>query len=118
MPDRILIHGVQFYGHHGVHDEERKLGQRFLVDVEILLDLREAGRRDDLAASVDYELVHALVMEIGTGEQFRLLEALAERIASAVLGQFRVQQVTVRATKPAPPLPSIAGSVSVEITRP
>ena len=118
MPDRILIHGVQFYGHHGVRDEERKLGQRFLVDVEILLDLREAGRRDDLTSSVDYERVHALVMGIGTGEQFRLLEALAERIASAVLEQFRVQQVTVRATKPAPPLSGIAGSVSVEITRP
>jgi dihydroneopterin aldolase len=118
MLDRILIHGVHFHGHHGVHDEERKLGQRFLVDVEILLDLREACRADDLAASVDYERVHGLVVEIGTGEQFRLLEALAERIASTVLEQFPVQQVMVRATKPSPPLPGIVGSVSVEITRP
>ncbi len=118
MPDRIVIHGIQFHGHHGVHDEERKLGQRFLVDVEIQLDLREAGQRDDLAASVDYERVHALVVEIGTGEQLRLLEALAERIASTVREQFPIQQVTVRATKPSPPLPGFAGSVSVEITRP
>ena len=118
MPDRILVQGIQFYGHHGVHEEERKLGQRFLVDVEILLDLREAGRRDDLAATVDYGGVYALVVEVGMREQFRLLEALAERIASAVLEQFRVQQVTVRAAKPSPPLPGIVGSVSVEITRP
>lgn len=101
-----------------MHEEERKLGQRFLVDVELLLDLREAGRRDDLAASVDYERVHALVVEIGTREQFRLLETLAARIASAVLEQFQVQQVTVRATKPSPPLPAVVGGVSVEITRP
>jgi dihydroneopterin aldolase len=118
MADRILIHGIQFHGYHGVHEEERKLGQRFLVDVEILLDLTEAGRRDDLAASVDYERVHALVMEIGTREQFRLLEALAERVASAVLEQFHVQRVTVRATKASPPLPGVVGSVSVEIARP
>lgn len=118
MSDRILIQGIQFFGHHGVREEERKLGQRFRVDVELALDLREAGRRDDLAASVDYEKVHALVVEIGTGEQFRLLEALAARIASALLERFPARQVTVRATKPSPPIPGVMGGVTVEITRP
>ena len=118
VPDRIVVQGIQFYGYHGVHDEERKLGQRFLVDVEIRGDLRAAGRRDDLSASVDYGRIHALVMEIGTGGQFRLLEALAEQIATAVLKQVGVRQVTVRATKPSPPLPGIVAGVSVEITRP
>jgi dihydroneopterin aldolase len=118
MPDRILLQGIQFHGHHGVHEEERRLGQCFIVDVEFVLDLREAGRRDDLTASVDYERVHALVVEIGTREQFRLLEALATRIASAILEQFPVQQVMIRATKPSPPIPGVIGGVSVEITRP
>jgi dihydroneopterin aldolase len=118
MTDRILIRGIQFHGYHGAREEERKLGQRFLVDVELSLDLTEAGRRDDLAASADYERVHALVVDIGTRQQFRLLEALAARIASAILEQCPVRQVTVRATKPAPPLPGVVGGVSVEITRP
>ena len=118
MADRILIHGIQFYGYHGVREEERKLGQRFIVDVELLLDLRDAGRKDDLAASVDYERVQALVVEIGAREQFRLLEALAERIASAILAEWRVRQVTIRVTKPSPPMPGVIGGVSVEITRP
>lgn len=118
MSDRILIHGIQFYGYHGVHEEERKLGQRFLVDVELGLDLTKAGRSDDLAASADYERVHALVVDIGTREQCRLLEALATRIASAILEQCPVRQVTVRVMKPSPPLPGIVGGVSVEITRP
>lgn len=118
MADRILIHGIQFYGHHGVREEERKLGQRFLVNVELGLDLSAAGRPDEFGATVDYEQVHALVVEIGTREQFRLLEALAERIASAILEQFPVRQVTVRATKPSPPIPGVLGGVSVEITRP
>ena len=46
------------------------------------------------------------------------LQALAERIASTVLEQFPIRQVKVRATKPSPPLPGLAGRVSVEITRP
>jgi dihydroneopterin aldolase len=101
-----------------VREEERKLGQRFVVDVELSLDLIEAGRRDDLTASVDYERVHAVVVEIGTREQFRLLEALAARIASTILERFPVQRVTVRASKPSPPIPGLGGGVSVEITRP
>ncbi len=118
MADRILIHGIQFFGYHGVHEEERKLGQRFLVDVELGLDLREAGRSDDLAATVDYGRVYALVMAIGTREHFRLLEALASRIASSILEQMPVRQVTVRVTKVSPPLPGVVGGVSVEISRP
>jgi len=118
MADRILIHGIQFHGHHGVHEAERRLGQPFVVDVELILDLGEAGRRDDLVASVDYEKVHALVVEIGTREQFRLLEGLAARIASAILDGFPVHRVTVRATKSSPPIRGILGGVAVEITRP
>ncbi len=118
MPDRVLIHGVQFHGHHGVRAEERELGQRFVVDVELRLDLSPAAGTDNLAATVDYERVHALVVEVGTGERFNLLETLATRIASAILEGFPVRQVTVRATKPSPPVAGILGGVSVEITRP
>jgi dihydroneopterin aldolase len=118
MADRILIQGIQFHGHHGVREEERKLGQRFAVDVELTLDLAEAGRRDELSATVDYEQVHAVVVEIGTREQFRLLEALASRLATTILERFPVRQVAVRVAKPSPPIAGLVGGVSVEITRP
>ena len=118
MSDRILIHGIQFHGHHGVREEERRIGQRFIVDVELWLDLSPAAGTDNLGATVDYERVHALVVGIGTQERFQLLETLAERMASGILEEFPVQQVTVRATKPSPPFPGVFGGVSVEITRP
>jgi len=118
MPDSILLHGIQFYGYHGVHDEERRLGQRFLVDVALRLDLSGAASRDDVSSSVDYTQVHAAVVEIGTRQQFKLLETLASRIASTLLERFPIQEVTVRATKPTPPLPGVLTGVSVEVTRP
>jgi dihydroneopterin aldolase len=118
MPDRILLHGIQFYGYHGVYDEERRLGQRFLVDVELRVDLSGAGLRDDVSSTVDYGKVQAVVLEIGTQQQFKLLETLATRIASTLLERFPVRQVTVRATKPAPALPGVLAGVSVEVTRP
>jgi dihydroneopterin aldolase len=116
--DRILLHGIQFYGYHGVYEEERRLGQRFLVDVELRLDLAGIEARDDVAETVDYSQVQAVVLEIGTQERFRLLETLATRIAAALLARFPVRQVTVRATKPAPAMPGVLAGVSVEVTRP
>jgi len=86
--------------------------------VELCLDLTEAGERDDLARGVDYSRVLAAVREIGAGPPVKLLETLAARIAGAILERFPVRQVTVRATKPAPPLPDLTGGVAVEITRP
>ncbi len=118
MADRISIQGIQFYGYHGVRAEERKLGQLFQADVELRLDLREAGQQDDLRASVDYGQVTAAVMEVGTRDPCKLLERLAERIAAVLLERFRVEQVTVRVTKPHPPLSNVIGGVTVEITRP
>lgn len=118
MPDRILLHGIQFYAYHGVHDEERRLGQRFLVDVELSLDASGAASHDDVASAVDYSQVHAAVVEIGTRQQFKLLETLATRIATTLLDRFPIRNVTVRATKPAPALAGVLAGVSVEVTRP
>ena len=118
MPDRILLQGIQFYGYHGVHDEERRLGQRFVVDVELRLDISGAASEDDVSATVDYGQVHTVVLEIGTRQQFKLLETLATRIASVILERFPIHEVTVRVTKPAPALPGVLAGVSVEVTRP
>ncbi len=116
--DRVFVQGIQFYGYHGVAEEERRQGQRFVVDVELSLDLRPAGGSDELSASVDYAEVLRLVRQIGESEQYRLLEALADRVAAALLERFPAVSVRVRARKPAPPLPGAFESVGVEISRP
>ena len=116
--DRVFVRGIQFYGHHGVSEEERRQGQRFLVDVELNLDLRPAAGSDELSASIDYAEVLRMVRQVGEKEQYRLLETLAERIAALLLERFPVATVRVRASKPAPPLPGAFESVGVEISRP
>ena len=118
MADRILVNGISFYGYHGVHEEERRLGQRFLVDLELELDLTGAEQWTDLSATVDYSRVHAVVLEIGTGAPCQLIETVAARLAAALLSRFTLRRVTVRVTKPHPPLPGFLGSVAVEVTRP
>lgn len=52
--DKLILRGLKFHGFHGVKPEEKKLGQKFLVDVDAWLDLREAGRTDNLSDTVSY----------------------------------------------------------------
>jgi dihydroneopterin aldolase len=99
--DRILLEGMVFHGRHGTLPAERELGQPFVVDVELRLDLRPAGLSDDLARTVDYGEVHRRAREIVEGEPVNLTETLAERIATAVLEDHpSVNAVRVRVAKP------------------
>src|SRR5215208_4896476 len=87
-PDEILLEGMRFYAYHGVNPEERALGQRFTVDIALAVDLRRAGQSDDLADTVSYSAVYKLVREIVEGEPRQLIEAVAEKIAVAILTGF------------------------------
>jgi 7,8-dihydroneopterin aldolase/epimerase/oxygenase len=115
--DRILMRGLVFYGYHGVTKEENRLGQRFIVDVDMIVSLGDAGRSDDLTKTVDYGAVLADVRAIAEGPPLKLIEAVAERIAAKILGAYAVDAVRVRVRKPDVPLPAILEYVGVEITR-
>lgn len=117
--DRIILSGMQFIGYHGTRPEENRLGQRFVVDVAVQLDLQAAGVSDDLSQTVDYSQIHDRVREIVCGPPLKLTEAVAERIAAAVLHDHpTVVTVAVRVTKPGVRLGEtiLAGSM-VEIVR-
>lgn len=99
--DRIALEGMVFHGYHGTLPAERELGQRFVVDVELLCDLRPAGIADDLSLTVDYSQVYSEVRAIVEGPPFRLTEAVAERIAMVILQEHPlVEAVRVRVAKP------------------
>jgi dihydroneopterin aldolase len=99
--DRILLEGMVFHGHHGTLPAERELGQPFVVDIELRLDLQPAGLSDDLTQTVDYSEVHRQAKEIVEGPPVSLIETLAERIASTVLKDFStVEAVDVKVAKP------------------
>lgn len=115
--DRILVQGIEFHGHCGVTAEERKVGQRLSVDVELEVDFRAASRQDAVAKTVNYAKVCQTVLEVGRSETCRLVETLAERISTALLDRFAIQALLLRVKKVLPPLEEIKGGVTVEIRR-
>ena len=116
--DKIIMDNMAFYGYHGVLPEEKALGQKFFVDACLYLSLRQAGETDDLNFTVNYGKVYETIREIVTNERFDLLEALAERICSAILSSYpAVRKIKVRIKKPEAPVSGIFDYFGVEIER-
>ncbi|HZS14108.1 MAG TPA: dihydroneopterin aldolase [Candidatus Dormibacteraeota bacterium] len=116
-PDRLLLEGMEFYGFHGDIEAERSLGGRYSVDVELLADLRSAGRSDSIDDTIDYVRCFQVVRDLVENRQFRLLEALAEAIAQALLREHsRAGSVRVRVAKQ-PPVRGSFQRFAVEVER-
>ena len=114
--DKIVLSGLEFYGRHGVHDEETKLGARFVIDLELFLSLD--GIKDRLKDTVDYSVVYETVKHEVTVSRFYLIEALANRIAEKVFAsQPKVERLIVRVHKPHAPIQGVFRDVYAEVTR-
>jgi dihydroneopterin aldolase len=117
--DAIVLRGLTFYAHHGALAEERTLGQRFVVDARLELDLRPAGRSDDLTQTVNYADVWLAIRDVVEGPPLNLVEAVAEQVAVVLLERFeRIDTAWVRIFKPSAPIRgAVVGDVSIEIWR-
>lgn len=115
--DKILLGGIEFYGHVGVSAAEREVGQRFVVDIELAADLAHAAASDNIADTANYALVYDTVVTIGQRSSYRLIEPLAEEIARALLQRFAVNEVMVRLKKRPPPIKGIIEYAGIEIRR-
>jgi dihydroneopterin aldolase len=115
--DRLLLEGMEFFGYHGDIEAERALGGRYSVDVELRADLRAAGRSDSIDDSIDYVRCFQVVRDLVENRQYRLLEALAEAIAQALLREHpRAGSVRVRVAKQ-PPVRGSFQRFAVEVER-
>jgi 7,8-dihydroneopterin aldolase/epimerase/oxygenase len=96
----IELRGIVLHGYHGVLEEERREGQRFLVDVELDLAAEDAAVSDRIEDAVDYRDVVARVREVSDARAYHLLEAFAAALADALLAGFPVTAARVRVRKP------------------
>lgn len=118
MTDKILLNQMQFYGYHGALPEERRLGQRFSVDLELETDLFRAGQTDDLSQTVNYADVFSRVQTIVEKQSFQLIETVAEKIAADLLHAFpRIDACRVKVIKPDPPIEGHYASVAAVVER-
>jgi FolB domain-containing protein len=113
--DRIVIRELLVRTVLGVDDEERREMQDVLITVTLHADLRRAGESDRLDDAIDYRTIKKQVLAAAEGSRYRLVEALAERVAALCLGHPGVRRVDVLIEKPGSL--RFARSAAVEITR-
>ena len=118
MSDKIILTGIELYGHHGCTAEEQQRGQIIKVDLEMFLSLSAAGKGDDLDKTVDYSKILFHVEQIVCGKSRKLIETVAEEIAENLLHNFeKIDSLKVTLHKPFANLPINYDDVAVEIFR-
>jgi dihydroneopterin aldolase len=113
----IEISGLSLYTHHGVSEAEREIGQRLLIDLRLDVGETDATVTDRVEDTVDYAEVCQLVALVAQQRSYKTLERLCSAIADRLLGDFDIEGVWVKASKPEPPIPLPVDDVSVEVWR-
>ena len=118
MTDRIFIKGLALHAYHGVMAHEAKVGQTFIIDLDLEIDLSAAARSDKVIDTVSYDKVVDCTSDAFCAQRFRLIEAAAGRVADTVLATFpRVRSVRVTIHKPHAPIAATFDDVGVTLVR-
>ena len=118
MSDTIFITGLVTHARHGVMEHETKVGQRFVIDLELSIDLSESSRSDRLSDTVSYASVVETATDAFTNTHYKLLERAAGAVSDAIFAAFpRVHAIKVTVHKPHAPIAEIFEDVGVVLMR-
>ncbi|MCY6370803.1 2-amino-4-hydroxy-6-hydroxymethyldihydropteridine diphosphokinase [Clostridium ganghwense] len=116
--DKMYIRDLEIYGFHGVYEEEKKMGQRFLISAELFIDLSAAGKNDDLTKTVHYGQLCCELEDEFKKEKYGLIEKAAEELAKYILLNYDlVQRVKLMVKKPWAPIGKPIKYAAVEVDR-
>jgi dihydroneopterin aldolase len=113
----VEVNGLSLYTHHGVTAAEREVGQRLILDIRLELGDTDATVTDRVEDTVDYGRVCEVAALVATQRSDKTLERLCAAIADRLLRDFDAQVVSVKVSKPEPPIPLPVDDVSVEVWR-
>ena len=112
----VLLRGLEFYAHHGVPAEERVIGHRYSVDLEIDVE-GDTDTTDDIAQTVDYAAAAQAVLRVSQGHRWRTVERLARAIGEQLMKEHVcIRRLTITLVKRLPPAPVIAEAAGVRLT--
>jgi dihydroneopterin aldolase len=108
---KINLHNLIFHSFHGIHEEEKILGNEFEVNVSLSFIAGE--QITTLEQTINYATIYEIIknrMRAATP----LLETLVQDLAEAIRAfDNRIQSISVSVEKKNPPMASMEGSVSV-----
>ena len=112
----LRLANMEFYGYHGVTEEEKNRGGRFEVDCEIETDISGCAASDDVQDALDYEIVYHIIREQVENQRYSLMETLAARIKDEIKRRTGAPKVAVKVRKMKPPVAGQMGYFEIEIS--
>lgn len=113
----INVQNIPCYTGIGIHDEEKKMGQRLFIDAILEIDSTNLAKTDDVSDTVSYVNVYKIVQDVGSSKTHNLIEYFGEEVATEVLKLPLVNKVTIKVRKPHIPFKDFQGDISIELTR-
>ena len=116
MLTSIQVRGLQTFAYHGLFEEERRLGQKFTLDICARLRAARSHTDDNLLVSIRYDELVDAALTVAKDRAFHTLETLGESIARQLLQQFLlIESVAIVISKMSPPIEATLQQVGVEI---
>lgn len=116
--DKIHIKNLEVFAYHGVFEEEKRLGQKFIISATLYTNTRIAGKTDSILDSIHYGEVSLFMKNFLENNTFNLLETVVEKLAEEMLLNIPfLQKVDLKLEKPWAPVLLHLETVAVEITR-
>ena len=115
--DCIRIINLKIPARHGVYEFEKEKDGLFELDVELFLDLRSAGKSDDLSETLNYDEAVGIITDVFNSKDRNLIESVAEDIARELLSKYAISKVKIRIRKPHAPILANFDTVEVELER-
>ena len=112
---KIFVKNLKLYGYHGVREHEKKDGQYFLFNIEILIEDSDYSNRDKLENTLSYSDVIREVKRINKSKKYDLLETFSQVLANRIMEMSGlVRKVAIKIEKPSPPIDEKLDGVGVE----
>ena len=115
--DCIRIINLKIPGSHGVYEFEKEKDGLFELDIELFLDLKSAGKSDDLSKTVNYDEAVGIITDVFNSKDRNLIESVAEDIARELVSKYAISKIKIRIRKPHAPISANFDTVEVELER-
>ena len=113
--NKVSVIGIQAFSFHGCLDEEAKIGNEYIIDVELITDFKESAMQDDLSKTIDYVIVNRIVEE-EMAIRSKLIETVGYRILARLKKEtFMLEKASITIKKINPPINGNVDYVSITI---